>query len=164
MSQTIFPVHVERTTTISPSAMSSGTRPGGSVIKLTQSLSPISAQRNVAERERKHHQHHARIAAPGASFVQPSGWTCCGHLHREQCPESSSLDTLYPVRRILNWTTNYWPWQNSYFNYQIRDDVSWTHGQHSFKFGFGYMRNDKNQQQQADTQGDYHLQPVVPIR
>ena len=30
-----------------------------------------------------------------------------------------------------------------------------TKGKHAFKFGFGYMRNDKNQQQQADTQGDY---------
>jgi hypothetical protein len=28
-------------------------------------------------------------------------------------------------------------------------------GNHQFKFGAAYMRNDKNQQQQADTQGDY---------
>ncbi|HEX3473152.1 MAG TPA: hypothetical protein VHT28_18375, partial [Silvibacterium sp.] len=51
--------------------------------------------------------------------------------------------------------TNYWPWRNSYLNYQIRDDLSWTRGVHAFKFGFSYMRNAKNQQQQADTQGDY---------
>ena len=53
------------------------------------------------------------------------------------------------------WNMNYWPWRNSYLNYQPRDDVSWSKGNHQFKFGAAYMRNDKNQQQQADTQGDY---------
>ena len=53
------------------------------------------------------------------------------------------------------WNLNYWPWRNSYLNYQPRDDLSWSKGNHEFKFGVAYMRNDKNQQQQADTQGDY---------
>ena len=54
-----------------------------------------------------------------------------------------------------NWTVNYWPWHNSFLNWQPRDDISWTKGRHTLKFGFAYMRSDKDQQQQADTQGDY---------
>ncbi len=53
------------------------------------------------------------------------------------------------------WTTIYWPWRNAFLDYQLRDDVIWNKGKHSFKFGFSYMRVDKNQQLQADTQGDY---------
>jgi hypothetical protein len=51
------------------------------------------------------------------------------------------------------WSSSYFPWKNSYFGYQTRDDLSWTHGQHQFKFGFSWLHAVKNQQLQANTQG-----------
>ena len=91
---------------------------------------------------------------PAPPISQPSGWNAVGiFTGNNALNRLPSID--FSGAPNTNWTINYWPWRNSYLNYQIRDDLAWTHGQHAFKFGFGYMRNDKNQQQQADTQGDY---------
>ncbi len=86
---------------------------------------------------------------------EPSGWSAGSFF-----TGNNDLNRLPQVKFAngqLNttWGTNYWPWHNSYLNYQLRDDFSWTRGRHGLKFGFSYMRSDKNQQQQADTQGDY---------
>jgi hypothetical protein len=127
----------------------------GTVIKLTQSLSPTLLN-ETALNVNGNTINITPVAAPGASFAQPSGWNAVGIFSG-----NNALNRLPSVQFIgapnTEWTTNYWPWRNSYLNYQIRDDLSWTRGQHAFKFGFGYMRNDKNQQQQADTQGDYQF-------
>ena len=40
-------------------------------------------------------------------------------------------------------------------NYQTRDDLSWTRGRHSLKFGGAWMHFIKNQQLQSNTQGTY---------
>ena len=127
----------------------------GTVIKLTQTLSP-SLLNETSLNVNGNTINITPEAAPGASFAQPSGWSAVGIFSG-----NNALNRLPSVQFIgapnTEWTTNYWPWKNSYLNYQIRDDVSWARGQHAFKFGFGYMRNDKNQQQQADTQGDYQF-------
>jgi hypothetical protein len=125
----------------------------GAVIKLTQSLSPTLLN-ETALNVNGNTIDITPIAAPGASFTQPSGWSAVGIFSGNNALNRlPSID--FSGAPNTNWTTNYWPWRNSYLNYQIRDDLSWTHGPHALKFGFGYMRNDKNQQQQADTQGDY---------
>jgi hypothetical protein len=92
---------------------------------------------------------------PQGIYAQPSGWNAGSFF-----TGNNALNRLPQVKfqnGQLNttWGTNYWPWHNSYLNYQLRDDFSWTRGKHGLKFGFSYMRSDKNQQQQADTQGDY---------
>jgi hypothetical protein len=92
---------------------------------------------------------------PQGIYAQPSGWSAGSFF-----TGNNDLNRLPQVKFSggqLNttWGTNYWPWHNSYLNYQLRDDFSWTRGKHGLKFGFSYMRSDKNQQQQADTQGDY---------
>ena len=50
--------------------------------------------------------------------------------------------------------SNY-PWTNGYKNYEIREDLSWNHGRHSFKFGGLYMFATKYQQLFGDTQGNF---------
>jgi len=121
----------------------------GSVIKLTQVLSPT-----LLNESGLYVNGNTIDITPAGIYQQPSGWSAVGIFSG-----NNALNRLPSVdfsgAPNTNWTINYWPWHNSYLNYQFRDDLSWTYGQHSFSFGVGYMRNDKNQQQQADTQGDY---------
>jgi len=122
----------------------------GSVIKLTQTISPTLLN------ETSFNVNGNTIAiTPAGIYAQPSGWTQTGYF-----PAANNTDTRMPSVDLgtpygTNWTINYWPWKNSFLDWQPRDDISWTKGRHALKFGFAYMRNDKNQQQQADTQGDY---------
>jgi len=95
---------------------------------------------------------------PQGIYAEPTGWSAgsffTGNNALNRLPQvafsNGQLSTTYG--------TNYWPWHNSFLDYQLRDDFSWTRGRHGLKFGFSYMRMDKNQQQQADTQGDYTFQ------
>ena len=48
-----------------------------------------------------------------------------------------------------------WPWQNWWRSNQWRDDFSWIHGKHNFKFGFEYMYTNKKQQIFVNTAGTY---------
>ncbi len=125
----------------------------GTVVRLSQVLSPTLLN-ETAFNVNGNTINIDPVAAPGASFTQPTGWNAVGIF-----TGNNALNRLPSVTFAgapnTEWTINYWPWRNSYLNYQIRDDLSWTHGVHAFKFGFSYMRNAKNQQQQADTQGDY---------
>ena len=122
----------------------------GSVIKLTQTLSPTL----LNETSLNVNGNYIKISPVGI-FAQPSGWTQTGYF-----PAVNNLLNRMPSVDLgspfgTNWTINYWPWANAFLDYQPRDDISWTRGRHALKFGVAYMRNDKNQQQQADTQGDY---------
>ncbi len=38
-----------------------------------------------------------------------------------------------------------WPWNNKADDYQVRDDISWTHGAHQFKFGGSWALYKKTQ-------------------
>jgi Carboxypeptidase regulatory-like domain len=154
MSQTIFPVmwSGDNYNTVGDVFKNPS---WGTVIKFTQSLSPTLLN-ETALNVNGNTINITPVAAPGASFAQPDGWNAVGIFSG-----NNAMNRLPSVQFVgapnTQWTTNYWPWRNSYLNYQIRDDVAWTRGQHAFKFGFGYMRNDKNQQQQADTQGDFQF-------
>src|SRR5580704_3307355 len=48
-----------------------------------------------------------------------------------------------------------WPWRNKADDYQIRDDVSWTHGAHQFKFGGSWALYKKTQDLFGQTQGGF---------
>ncbi len=52
-----------------------------------------------------------------------------------------------------NWT----PWRNVADDYQFRDDVSWTHGAHQFKFGASWALYKKVQDIFASTQGNFNF-------
>ncbi len=124
-----------------------------SVIQLSQTLSPNLLNETALD-VNGNTINITPISAGGASYVQPAGWNAgsffTGNNALNRLPQVSFGSPLGTT-----WTEIYWPWHNSFLDYQIRDDVTWNHGRHSFKFGFSYMRIDKNQQLQADTQGDY---------
>ena len=96
------------------------------------------------------------VSAGGASFTQPSGWNAgsffTGNNALNRLPQIG-----FDAPLGTTWTEIYWPWHNSFLDYQVRDDLTWNRGKHSFKAGFSYMRIDKNQQLQSDTQGDYQF-------
>jgi hypothetical protein len=126
------------------------------VIKLTYTISP-NLLNEASINVNGNHLVMTALASPGASISQPAGWTQKGYF-----PAANNIGSRMPGVHMgapfgTTWAIGYWPWKNSYLNYQPRDDVSWTKGKHSLKFGFAYMRNDKNQQQQADTEGDYNF-------
>jgi hypothetical protein len=54
-----------------------------------------------------------------------------------------------------NFEISSWPWNNSANDYQIRDDVSWTHGAHQFKFGGSWALYKKVQDLFGQTQGGF---------
>lgn len=124
-----------------------------SVIKLTQALSPAL----LNETSLNVNGNTINIvpqAAPGAGYTQPSGWT--GQTFFQGNNAQSRLPQVgFGAPLGTTWTTIYWPWRNAFLDYQLRDDLSWNKGKHDMKFGFSYMRVDKNQQLQADTQGDF---------
>jgi len=98
-------------------------------------------------------------ARPLARWIAPMSWKLVRHassFFTGNNPDNRLPQVSFSGGPInTSWTVIYWPWKNSYLDYQIRDDLSWTKGRHAFKFGASYMREDKNQQLQADTEGDY---------
>ncbi len=50
-----------------------------------------------------------------------------------------------------------WPWHNKADDYQIRDDISWTRGNHQFKFGGSWMLYKKVQDLFGNTQGSFNF-------
>ena len=124
-----------------------------STIKLTQTYSPTLLN-ETSFLFSGNTIHLSPVAGAGSSFVQPSGWTATSlfplDFNREaRMPEIDLRGT--PIN--TTWSSSYFPWKNSYFGYQIRDDLSWSHGRHQFKFGFSWLHDPKNQELQANTQG-----------
>ncbi len=120
------------------------------VIKLSQTLSPTLLN------ETAFNVNGNRISVvPTGIYQQPTGWNAQsffkGNNALNRLPQvgfsNGPLNTTY--------TAIYWPWNNAFLDYQIRDDVSKIWGRHAVKVGVSYMRTDKNQQLQADTEGDY---------
>ncbi len=50
-----------------------------------------------------------------------------------------------------------WPWHNKADDYQVRDDLSWTHGNHQLKFGGSWMLYTKIQDLFGNTQGNFNF-------
>jgi hypothetical protein len=54
-----------------------------------------------------------------------------------------------------NFEISSWPWRNKADDYQVRDDISWTHGAHQFKFGGSWALYKKTQDLFGQTQGGF---------
>jgi Carboxypeptidase regulatory-like domain len=119
-----------------------------SVIKLTQTLSS-----SLLNETALNVNGNTINWTPTGIYQQPAGWSAqpfTGFAGINELPQvgfSGALNTT--------WTENYDPWRNAFLDYQLRDDLSWNKGRHGLKFGFSYMRVDKNQQQQNLVQGQY---------
>src|SRR3954468_15178422 len=114
-----------------------------STIKLTQTYSP-SLLNETSFLFSGNTIHLDPTAGPGGSFVQPSGWTGTTFF-----PVANNFGTRLPEVRLgapynTTWSSAYFPWKNSYFGYEPRDDVSWSRGKHQFKFGFSWLHAVKN--------------------
>ena len=123
-----------------------------STVKLTQTYSP-SLLNETSFLFSGNTIHLDPTAGPGGSFVQPSGWTGTTFF-----PLANNFGTRLPEVRLgapynTTWSSAYFPWKNSYFGYQSRDDLSWSRGKHQFKFGVSWLHAVKNQELQANTQG-----------
>lgn len=57
----------------------------------------------------------------------------------------------------VNMDSGNWPWTNTWRSNQWKDDLSWLHGAHNFKFGFAWMHTHKNQQIFENTAGTYQF-------
>ncbi len=121
----------------------------GAVVRLTQTISPTLLN------ETSFNVNGNTIdITPTGIYAQPAGWTAQGIFTGNNTLNRMPSITFSGAPNT-EWNVNYWPWHNSYLNYQPRDDLAWSRGNHQFKFGAAFMRNDKNQEQQANTQGDY---------
>ena len=125
-----------------------------SVIQLSHTITP-SLLNEVALDVNGNTINISPISAGGASYVQPSGWSAGSFFQNNNALNRLPQIGFSGSPLSTTWTEIYWPWRNAFLDYQIRDDVSYNKGKHDMKFGFSYMRVDKNQQLQADTQGDY---------
>ena len=124
-----------------------------STIKLTQTYSPTLLN-ETSFLFSGNTIHLSPVKGPGlVSFSQPSGWSATSFF-----PLAFNKEARLPQVNLggpLNtvWSTTYFPWKNSYFGYEPRDDVSWTRGRHQLKFGFSWLHAVKNQELQANTNG-----------
>ena len=95
--------------------------------------------------------------ADDGKWTQPSGWSTA--------PLFSGVNKLNKMPTInvsgggigFNYDPGNWPWTNTWRSYQYKDDLSWTHGTHNFKFGGAWLYTHKNQEIFADVAGNYQF-------
>jgi len=125
----------------------------GSAIKLTGTLTP-----NVVLEAAFNYDGNkiviTPVAAGGASFVQPSGWTAQSYFAAAN-NSLSRLPNLTLSTYGTTWGPGNDPWKNGAEDYNEVYGLSWTRGSHALKFGGGYNRYTKNQINGSQTEGTY---------
>ena len=96
------------------------------------------------------------IANTGPLVKAPSGWSP-QVLFGTANPANKIPDVNMsgPISDTMD--SSNWPWQNWWRSNQIKDDVSYIHGSHSFKAGFGWLWTSKKQQLFANTAGSLNF-------
>jgi hypothetical protein len=128
-----------------------------STIKLTQTFSPTLLN-ETSFLFSGNTIHLDPIVGPGeTTFSQPDGYDATSLFplaNNRQARLPGIVINGAPANGIT-WNPSYYPWKNSYFGYEPRDDMSWTHGRHQLKFGFSWLHAVKNQELQANTNGTF---------
>ena len=104
-----------------PNVGSVDDEPGwNAVVKLTQTLTPT-----LLNETSFNYNGDANTISPTGLYQQPQGWNAQGYFTGNNAlnrlPE---VDLGSPYN--LNYSTNYFPWRNTYNSFQPRDDLSWT--------------------------------------
>lgn len=127
-----------------------------STVKLTQTFSPTLLNETTFLFS-GNTIHLDPVTGPGeTTFSQPDGYTATSLF-----PLANNRQARLPGVTLagkplgVTWNPSYYPWKNSYFGYEPRDDMSWTRGRHQLKFGFSWLHAVKNQELQANTNGTF---------
>ena len=128
-----------------------------STVKLTQTLTPTLLN-ETAFLFSGNTIHLDPVTGPGeTTFSQPDGYTATSlfPLANNRQARLPGITLNGAPLNAITWNPSYFPWKNSYFGYEPRDDMSWTRGRHQFKFGFSWLHAVKNQELQANTNGTF---------
>lgn len=123
--------------------------PANSVaIKLSDTLSP-----NLLLEASMNYDGNVINITNSANSYLPSGWSVNKFFNNgtNSLPGIGSFGNPYSTAEDMGSA----PWHNAAEDYEPKVDVSWTHGQHQFKFGFSYNRYTKNQQLFGDKEGKF---------
>ncbi len=91
-----------------------------------------------------------------SSLALPSGWTGT-RLFTGPNTDSRIPNIDLSGQSGAQFEISSWPWINKADDYQIRDDVSWTHGAHQFRIGGSWALYKKVQELFGQTQGGYNF-------
>ena len=93
---------------------------------------------------------------PKGAFTAPSGF-----VFNRVFPGPNALNRIPSIQLSgstgTNATVSWEPWVNKADDYQIRDDVSWSSGKHSVKYGGSWALYKKIQDVFASTQGNFQF-------
>jgi hypothetical protein len=95
------------------------------------------------------------VAAGGANFVKPSGWSTGTYFAGANDVGNRLPDITWKNDGGASWGPGNDPWTNGAEDYAEVFGLSVTRGKHQMKFGGGYNRYTKNQVIGKDSEGDY---------
>jgi hypothetical protein len=125
-----------------------------SIIKLTGTLSP-SVLLEAAFNYDGNKIAIIPVAAGGANFVKPSGWSTGTYFAATNDVGNRLPDIKWANDGGADWGPGNDPWTNGAEDYAEVFGLSVTKGKHQMKFGGGYNRYTKNQVIGKDSEGDY---------
>ena len=88
-------------------------------------------------------------------FQKPSGYTVPNFFQANKDNKLPGVSIGSPYN--VSYTPGWWPWVNTWRSWQVKDDISWTHGKHNMKFGGAYMYTHKWQQFQLNAGGQFNF-------
>ncbi len=133
-----------------PTVGSMFTNPAWSaVVNLAQTISPTLLNQTAINFNR-----NVLTIVPTGIYQKPSGWSA-GSFYANNDADNRMPDVSLGAPYNVTWSPAVFPWTDSAMDYQFRDDLTWSKGRHTLKFGGSFMRFDNNQQIEAETQGAF---------